>query len=290
MPTSAIVLYLLTVCIWGSTWIGIKLQLGTVQPLVSVIYRFAIAGALLFLWCAIVRAPLRISRRNHGFIALQGCTMFGINYGLIYWSEVYLTSGVVAVINASLVFFNIFNARIFLKRKISAYGLLGGGIGLVGVMSLFYPEIRELRLSDHALRGLALALGSTFVASLGSIVATRNSHSGLPVTTINAWGMLYGTLMLTIVALVSGVRFSYEYTMSYTLSLLYLAVFGSVIVFGAYLRLLAIIGPEKAGYASMLIPVVALAISTVYEHYVWSIAAVIGLVLIILGNILAMRR
>jgi len=290
LPSSAIVLYLLTVCIWGSTWLGIKFQLGTVQPLVSVIYRFAIAGIFLFIWCALARAPLRISRRNHGFIALQGCTLFGLNYWLVYWSEVYLTSGIVAVIFSSLVFLNIFNARFFLQRKVSGYGLLGGGVGFVGVALLFYPEIRELSLNDHALRGFAFGFGATFIASLGSIVATRNSHSGLPVITVNAWGMFYGTLMLTIAALVSGAHFSYEYTASYTLSLLYLALFGSVIAFGAYLRLLAIIGPEKAGYSSLLIPIVALAISTVYEHYVWSIPAIIGLALIVSGNILALRR
>ena len=115
-------------------------------------------------------------------------------------------------------------------------------------------------------------------------------RSGLPVITINAWGMFYGTLMLIIVALVSGAHFTYEYTAGYTLSLIYLALFGSVIAFGAYLRLLAIIGPEKAGYLSLSIPIVALAISTVYEHYVWSIPAIVGLAFILSGNILAMRR
>jgi drug/metabolite transporter (DMT)-like permease len=290
LPSSAIALYLLTVFIWGSTWLGIKFQLGTVQPLVSVIYRFAIAGVLLFVWCALARAPLRISRRNHGFIALQGCTLFGINYWLVYWSEVYLTSGIVAVIFSSLVFLNIFNARLFLQRKVSGYGLLGACIGFAGVALLFYPEMRALDLNDHALRGFLFGFGATFVASLGSIVATRNSHSGLPVITVNAWGMFYGTLMLIIAALVSGAHFSYEYSTSYTLSLIYLALFGSVIAFGAYLRLLSIIGPEKAGYSSMVIPIVALAISTLYENYVWSILSIIGLALIISGNIFAMRR
>lgn len=290
LPSSAIAFYILTVGIWGSTWLGIKFQLGTVQPLVSVIYRFAIAGTFLFTWCALARAPLRISLRNHGFIALQGCTLFGINYWLVYWSETYLTSGIVAVIFSSLVFLNIFNARLFLHRKVSGYGLLGACIGCTGVALIFLPEIQELNLNDQALRGFAFGFGATLVASLGNIVATRNSHSGLPVITINAWGMFYGTLMLIIVALMSGAHFSYEYTASYTLSLFYLAIFGSVIAFGAYLRLLAIIGPEKSGYSSLLIPIVALTISAVYEHYVWSMPAIIGLVLIVSGNFLAMRR
>jgi len=290
MPLSAYVLYFTTVLIWGSTWLAIKFQLGEVDPLVSVIDRFGLASILLFAWCVLARARLRLTRREHAFVALQGACLFGLNYWLIYWAEVYLTSGVVAVIFATMVFMNFFNAALFLKRPLVAAVLVGGVIGLGGVALLFWPEFGSLSLDDTAWRGLLLALASTYVASLGNIVATRNARFGLKVITVNAWGMFYGTALLALAALVTGAEFRVPAGLAYTSSLLYLSVFGSIVAFGAYLRLMALIGPERAGYSAMMTPVVALLLSTLFEGYRWSPAAVAGLALIVAGNVLVLRR
>lgn len=290
MPLSAYLLYFTTVLIWGSTWLAIKFQLGDIDPLVSVIYRFGLASMLLFAWCVLARARLRLSPRQHFFIALQGACLFGLNYWLVYWSEVYLTSGVVAVIFATMVFMNFFNAALFLKRPLVPVVLFGGLIGIGGVALLFWPEFGRLSLDDTALRGLLLALASTYVASLGSILATRNAVFGLKVITVNAWGMFYGTALLTLAALVTGAEFRFPAGLPYTASLLYLSVFGSIVAFGAFLRLIALIGPERAGYNAMMTPVVALLLSTLFEGYQWTLPAVAGLVLIVLGNALVLRR
>jgi drug/metabolite transporter (DMT)-like permease len=290
MPLSAYMLYFTTVLIWGSTWLAIKFQLGAVDPMVSVIYRFGLASILLFAWCVLARARLRLTPREHAFIALQGCCLFGLNYWVVYWAEVYLTSGVVAVVFATMVFMNFFNAALFLKRPLVPVVLVGGLIGLGGVALLFWPEVGSLGLDDTALRGLMLALGATYLASLGNIVATRNASFGLKVITVNAWGMFYGTVLLALVALVTGVEFHFPTGMPYVASLLYLSVFGSIVAFGAYLRLMALIGPERAGYNAMLTPVVALLLSTAFEGYRWTLPAAAGLVLIVLGNALVLRR
>lgn len=290
MPLSAYILYFTTVLIWGSTWLAIKFQLGAVDPLVSVVYRFGLASVLLFAWCVLARARLRLTPREHVFIALQGVCLFGLNYWVIYWAEVYLTSGVVAVIFATMVFMNFFNAALFLKRPLMPVVLVGGLIGLAGVALLFWPEFGSLGLDGGALRGLLLALGATYLASLGNIVATRNAGFGLKVITVNAWGMFYGTALLALVALVTGVEFRFPTGMPYVASLLYLSVFGSIVAFGAYLRLMALIGPERAGYTAMLTPVVALLLSTAFEGYRWTLPAAAGLVLIVLGNALVLRR
>jgi drug/metabolite transporter (DMT)-like permease len=289
MSPGAWFLYLTVVLVWGSTWLGIKYQLGTVDPLVSVIYRFGLAAVLLFAWCVLERARLRLSRREHGYILLQGLCMFGLNYWLVYWSEVYLTSGIVAVIFASLVFLNIFNARLFLGRRLSPGVGMGAAVGMSGVAALFWPEFQHLSLDDTAIRGFLFGFGATFVASLGNILATRNAGMGLKVISVNAWGMLYGTLLLLLAALLGGVPFRYPEAPSYTFSLLYLSVFGSIVAFGAYLRLLATIGPDRAAYSSMLFPVVALLLSTLFEGYRWTLPAVLGLVLILAGNVLVLR-
>ncbi len=290
MGASVLSLYVLTTLIWGSTWLAIKFQLGDVEPLVSVIYRFGLACLLLFAWCRLRSISLTLSLREHGFMVLQGSCLFGFNYWLIYNAERYLTSGVVAVVFSFIVFFNVLNARLFLAMPVNTRVVTGGIVGLIGVVLLFYKEVGQFNLADETAQGFLLAVVATFVASLGNVIATRNSGSGASIFAVNAWGMLYGTLVLLLVALLKGAEFSYEWHFNYTASLLYLSIVGSIFAFGAYLRLLALIGPDRASYTGMLIPVVALALSTVFEGYQWSTEGIVGLALIMLGNIQIMRR
>lgn len=289
MSPTAWFLYAITVLIWGSTWIGITFQLGAVDPLVSVIYRFALATAVLFAWCRFKRAPLSLSLGQHAWIALQGACLFALNYWLIYHAELYLTSGIVAVLFATLAFMNMINGRIFFGRPLSGRMMGGALLGVAGVGVLFWPEVQHLSLEDRAVKGAMFALASTYVASLGNVVAGHNARFRLPVITGNAWGMFYGTLLLLGIALVKDVSWGYPQQLSYTLSLLYLALFGSVFAFGAYLRLIALIGPDRAGYSSTVTPVVALLMSTAFEGYHWGVAAIAGLVFIVIGNVLVLR-
>lgn len=292
-------LYLATILIWGSTWLAITYQLGEVDPLVSVIYRMALASGLLFAWCRLRQIPLGLSLRDHHFMAAQGCFLFGLNYWTIYWSEVYLPSGLVAVIFSLLVFFNIINGRIFLKHPVTLQTVVGGLVGLTGICMLFYPEFALL--SDSAktdsstilnapLLGFGLAFIAVVFASLGNIVATRNGNTGISVWAINAWSIFYGTVILTLIALVTGAEFSYGTTLEYSLSLIYLSVFGTILAFGAYLKLLINIGPSRAGYTSLIIPFVAIILSTLFEDYQWTLLAAGGFVLVALGNYMVLKR
>ena len=135
-----------------------------------------------------------------------------------------------------------------------------------------------------------MAILSVLIASLGNITATRNGQTGLSVWSINAWSMLYGSLILSIIALLSGVEFTYESTFEYTASLVYLSVFGTVLVFAAYIKLLVSIGPERAAFTSLIIPFVAIALSTIFEDYQWTPIAVIGFLIVIIGNFIVVRR
>lgn len=245
---------------------------------------------MLFIWCLIRKIPLKVNLVNHAFFLAQGGLLFGLNFWTIYLAEVYLTSGIVAVIFSLLVFFNIINGRIFLNRAISAKTLIGGVMGMLGVGMLFYPEIIKYSLSEGALTGFAMAILSVLIASLGNITATRNGQTGLSIWSINAWSMLYGSLILSIIALLSGVEFSYESTFEYTASLVYLSVFGTVLVFSAYLKLLVSMGPDRAAFTSLIIPFVAIALSTIFEDYQWTPIAVIGFLVVIIGNFIVIRR
>ncbi len=290
MNSYSIFLYVSTVLIWGSTWIAITFQLGTVDPLASVIYRMAIASALLFALCKLRSLPLGLNANNHKFIAFQGICLFGINYWAIYHSELYLPSGIIAVIFSLIVFFNIINGRIFLNRPITINSVVGGIIGLTGLCLLFYPELVKFSATGDAIKGFLLAIIAVFVASLGNIAATRNGMLGTSVWVINAWGTLYGTLALIIIALATGIEFTYDNSLAYNVSLLYLAVFGTILAFGAYLKLLVILGPEKASYSGLMIPFFAILLSTIFEGYQWTLMAGIGFFLVAAGNYLVMGR
>ncbi len=302
MNQTSVFLYASTVLIWGSTWIAITFQLGEVDPLVSVIYRMALASAILFIWCKLRGIPLALKSGNHRFLIAQGVCLFGINYWMIYWSETYLPSGIIAVLFSLIVFFNIINARIFLQRPTDLKTVIGGIIGLSGICMLFYPEMALLSAteahadstqnsrSNNPILGFGLAFIAVMFASLGNIVATRNGNTGISVWAINAWSILYGTLILTLIALVTGAEFTYESTLEYTLSLLYLSVFGTILAFGAYLKLLINIGPNRAGYTALIIPFVAIILSTIFEDYQWTLLAAGGFALVALGNYMVLKR
>ncbi len=285
-----VILYVVTVLIWGSTWIAIKFQLGDVDPMVSVIYRFGLAASILFVFCKVRKLTLKFSPQEHFFMALLGIFLFSINYWLVYEAEVYLTSGLVAVLFSSLVFFNIANNALFRGVPVDSKTLLGAFAGIFGICLIFMPEIRSFELGDQGTTGLILGVSSVMLASLGNITSARNTQKKIPVVQANAFGMAYGTLALLLVALVLGKEFTFSFSVSYTSSLVFLSLFGSIVAFGTYLTLVGTMGADKASYAIMVVPVVALIISTFAEGYTWTMPAVAGLVLVLGGNFMALSK
>lgn len=281
-----LLLYLTTVLIWGSTWLAIKFQLGETDPVLSVAYRFTLASLLLLGFSKLRGLNLRFSPRQHLLIALQGVLLFSINYLLVYLAELHLTSGLVAVVFSTLVFMNIFMGALLLGTPVRWNVVLGGALGLIGVALVFFPELRDYSLQDKGIAGLLLSFVSTLLASLGNITAARNQRSGLPVVQTNAYGMGYGAIAMYAYAVIAGVPFSFSVAPAYLGSLIYLAIFGSMIAFGAYLTLLGRIGADRAAYTSLLFPLVALGISTLFEGYAWNSSAILGVMLVIAGNLL----
>jgi len=282
--------YTLTVLIWGSTWLAIKFQLGTIDPLVSVIYRFTLAATLLMAWCLIKRLNMRFTPRDHGFMALQGTLLFSINYWLFYLAELHITSGLAAVIFSTIVVMNMVNGNLFLKTPFDPRVIAGGTLGLIGILFVFKPELSSFQLADSGIKGMVLCLIATYCASLGNIISARNQKNGLPIIQSNAYGMTYGTILMLAVALIKGKEFEFIFSTSYVTALIYLALFGSIVAFGCYLTLIGRIGADRASYATLLFPIVALAISTIWENYHWSHEAFIGVALILFGNLLMLRK
>ena len=282
-------LYSLTVLIWGSTWIGIKFQLGTVDPMASIAHRFALSAVLIALFLLVRGESLRIPARHHGFLLLQGLCLFCINYYFVYHAELVLASGLVAVVFAGIMLANVVNGALFLGTPVRLGVVVGGLIGLAGMGAVFWPELNDFTLEDSNFVALLYCLAGTVMASFGNIIAARNKLHQVPLLPGNTWAMGYGALAMYLAALIAGVPITVEWTATYLLSLLYLVVFGSIIAFWAYLTLIGNIGADRAGYANLVFPLVALAISTLMEGYQWTLTAIVGLGFVLLGNWMVMR-
>ena len=282
-------LYIITVLIWGSTWLAIEYQLGVVPPEVSVFYRFLLAALLLFGWCRYRGLSLRFPAKTHLTFLLMGALLFGINYLATYHAQRFITSALTAIVFSSMLWMNMINSRVFFGIRSTANVLLGSFLGISGIIVLFLPQVGELSLADATLIGGGIAFFAAFLASLGNMVSQRAQINGLPVVQSNAWGMLYGSILIGAIALFSGKQFNFDTSTSYVVSLIFLAIFGTIVAFGAYLTLLGRIGAHRAGYATVMFPVVALILSFLFEGLepTWNIFA--GVALVLLGNVLILK-
>jgi len=279
---SNLLLYLITVLIWGSTWFAITFQLGVVEPEVSLVYRYALASFLLFAWCLIKGHKLRFAWRAHVRFVLLGVLLFGFNYVLAYHAQIYISSALTAICFSTLMWMNVMNTRLFFGTRIESKIYLGAIAGIAGLLILFWPAIRTSDLNQ------TVALIGAFSASLGNMASQSAQNVKLPVVSTNAWGMLYGAVFSALIAFANGISFGFDLSFGYIGSLLYLSVFGSIIAFGAYLELLGRIGAHKAGYAVVLFPVVALILSVAFEGLKVEAHMLVGIGLVLLGNLIVL--
>jgi drug/metabolite transporter (DMT)-like permease len=176
--------------------------------------------------------------------------------------------------------------RVFFATPINRRTVVGATLGVSGVVLLFW---RDLAVGQaDALLGVLFALAATLLASGGNLLAVRNQRHGVPVLPGVAWGMAYGALVIALVAWIDGATWGFEATPRYVWSLLYLSVFGSIVAFGTYLTLLGRIGAARAGYVGVAVPMVALLLSTAFEHYEWTLPALLGAGLCLAGNALVL--
>jgi drug/metabolite transporter (DMT)-like permease len=282
-------LYVVTVLVWGTTWIAIEFQIGDVAPEVSVFYRYLFAAILLFGWCLVRNLQLRFNLRAHSRFVLLGLLLFSVNYIVTYHAQLHITSALTAIVFSTMLWMNIINARLFFGTRIDRSTITGSILGIAGIMFLFLPEVENLSLADATLYGTGLAFLGALIASLGNMVSQGAQKDGLPIVQSNAWGMFYGAVLTGSIAFGQGKDFFFDWTAEYAVSLVYLTIFGSIIAFGSYLTLLGRIGAGKAGYAMVMFPVVAIVISIVLEEITLTGQIIAGVSLVILGNVLILR-
>lgn len=283
-------LFLVPTLIWGSTWLAITFQLGVVAPEISVAYRFALASLLLAGWCAATGRSLRFSLRDHAFLAALGVFFFGLNYIAVYRAEQFLSSGLVAVLFSTMVFMSPVGMRLAYGTPLTIRSLVAAMFGVGGVSLLFLPELSLARHGGTAALGIAYALMGTLFAVGGNLIAVRNQRAGIPTLSGNAWGMAYGALSAAISATAAGSTWTFDGHAAYVLSLAYLAVFGSVFAFGAYLTLLQRVGAGPSAFITVSTPVIAMLLTTLFEGYRWTWTAALGVVLAVIGIWLALRQ
>lgn len=286
MKPFELLLYSMVVFGWSTSWLPLKWQLGVVAPEVSLLWRFVIAATVMFVISIYLRQSLMFHWRTHLRLALLGLCIFSTNFAFFYHGGKGVASGLLAVVFSSASLVNVLMIAVLGRSRPRIAHLLAAMVGLTGVVCLFWPE---LQLSNTALTSLALCLIGTLFFCTGNMVSAACQKRGIPIFASASWGMLYGACYLALFSFISNHEFIIEPTAKYVLGLVWLALVSSVMTFAAYLSLIGRIGPSRAGYATVIFPVFALLISTVFESYTWSSLAFIGLGLVIFGNVIMLR-
>ncbi len=287
---SVLIPFAVIVLIWGSTWFVIKDQLHTVPPSWSVTYRFAVAGVTMLVWAAMRKDRLGLDARGLAFALMLGVSQFVLNYNFVYVSEQYITSGVVAVVYALLLVPNAILARLFLGQRMGGQLVLGSVVAIAGVGLLFLHEAQLSAAGMHqALIGIAIALAGLFFASIANVMQAARLAKAYPMATMLGWAMLIGAALDGVFSFATAGPPVVEMRWGYVAGILYLGVIGSGIAFTLYFELIRTIGPTKAAYTGVAIPVIAMLLSTLFEGYRWSWLAAGGAVLALAGLVIALK-
>lgn len=281
--------FVLVALIWGSTWFVITTQIDDVPVLWSVTWRFALATPAMFALVLVMRKPLAMPRRVHGLALAMGLFQFCGNYVLVYMAELHLTSGIVALLIGMMLVPNAILGRIMLGEAITARFMAGSAIALAGIALLLVNEARVAPLGGDVLLGTSVALGAMLAASIANVIQAGGTGRQVPLVSLLAWSMLYGTLID------GGLAWLFEGPpvvathASYWLGTAWLAIIGSVVTFPLYYELVRKLGAGRAAYNGVLVVVIAMAISTVLEGYQWSQLAIAGGALAVIGMLVALR-
>jgi len=285
-----LILFISTLLCWSPTWYLIKFQFGVVDPLISIFYRFFIASVIVFIFLILSKKKMSFNLQQHLSFLLLGVTLFSLNYIFFYLANTYLISGIVTIAFSTILIMNILGERIYFKIKSSKETLFAAGFGIVGILIIFGNELLNFKLEDKTHIGIILSFIATFWASTGNLVHQKNSKDEIPFIQSIAYGMLYGSLFTLIVAKFRGAEIIFDNSISYILSFLYLSIIGSVVAFYLYLKLLDNIGSARAGYIGVIMPIIALIISTIFEGLQWTNNLIIGLPVLIFGCVLILNQ
>ena len=282
-------LYAATVFGWGTSWYAMKIQATAIAPELAVLWRFVLATGGMFLWAVLAGMPLRFPARLHVRFALLGLFLFSTNLVLFYHGARYLPSGLLSVVFSLSAIGNLLLGAVLLGIRIEWLVGAGALLGSTGIALIFLPALLDTATGASALAGLAFCFAGTTSFCFGNIVSADLQRRAVPVIVAIAVAMAYGVGFVTLFVLARGIPFAFDWSTPFVVSLLWLAGPATVLAFATYLTLVGRIGPGRAAYVTVLFPIFALAVSTVIESYVWTLAAALGVVLVLAGNVLVLR-
>jgi drug/metabolite transporter (DMT)-like permease len=275
--------------VWGSTWIVIRDQLGVVPAQWSVTYRFTVAAIAMALLATLKGQSLKLDRGGLFAALALGITQFCVNFNSVYLAERFITSGVIATAFALLLIPNSILAWAFLGQKPNGRFLLAGLAAIFGVGLLFFHELGSATAeADQIAIGLALTLVGILGASYANVYQAGKEAMRHPLLALLAWSMAIGAVLDGLIAFAVAGPPTFDSRPGYLFGVLYLALFGSVLCFALYFPVVRKIGPGKAAYSSVLVPIIAMSLSTAFEGYRWSGLAIAGGILAIGGMLLAL--
>ncbi|MCB4437805.1 EamA family transporter [Alteromonas sp. McT4-15] len=283
-------LFSLCCLIWGSTWIAITYQIGHTSETFAIALRYLLASACLGAYCLLKRLPLALPVHVHIKMAAVGIFLYSLNYTLLYLAQAHIISALLALMSSCIIYINVVLRRWWLKEPIRKEVVVGATFGLGGIICLFVPEFSKVSMDAALATGLGIAFVSFLCASIGNVISERILTAGTPVIQMNFYAMSYAMILLFITSLLLPGTLVIPSSTSFYLSLVYLALFGSVFAFGAYMKLLKQMGADKAAYVVLVYPMVALLISTFFEGYQWTMLSVVGVVIVLMGNAIAMGK
>lgn len=281
--------FMLTGTIWGSTWFVITGQIDGVPAAWGVFYRFMLATPALFAVAVLMKNRLRLNRPEHLLALGVGIAQFSGNFLFVYNAERFITSGIVAVMFALLMVPNAVFARIFIGERVQGGFITGSLVAIAGVSLLLVHEWQVAPLGGNVGLGIALAIGGMLAASLANVVQANPVGRGVPMVSLLAWAMLYGTLFDLGFAWVTAGPPEVPRAWDFWAGTAYLAIIGSVVTFPLHYNLVREIGAGRTAYNGIVTVCVAMLLSTLFEGYQWTALAAGGAVLALLGMGLALR-
>jgi len=285
--------FVITGTIWGSTWLVITGQISGVPAAWSVFYRFALATPALFLVAALMKRRLALTRPEHLLALVVGLFQFSGNFLFVYHAELYVTSGIVAMMFGLLMVPNALFARVFLGERVPVGFMLGSAVAIVGVSFLLIHEWRANPdagvLGGNVLLGIALAMLGILAASVANVVQANPTGRAVPMVSLLAWAMLYGTVFDLGFAWITAGPPPVPSAPEYWAGIVYLALVGSVVTFPLHYNLVREIGAGRTAYNSILTISVAMLLSTLFEDYRWTWLTAIGMGLAVIGMVLALK-
>src|SRR5712691_11700207 len=257
----AALVYALLCLIWGSTWLAIKVGLVGVPPFLAAGLRFLLAAIIVGLVLASRRRSIALTRDDKISVLSLGLLVFWLDYGLVYWAEVQISSGLTAVLFSTMPLMTALLSAFWMRsERLSVRKVAGILVGVAGTALLFWPHERVAAMPAL---GMLSALTGCFCAAINLVLVKKHGQQSDPFV-LNAFGMGVGAVCLLLTSAAIERWTAVVWTRSNVLAIVYLSLAGSIVAFSAYYYLIKRMDATIVSLNTLIIPIVALALGRAF--------------------------